>query len=411
MKKIIKVLLFILLAFTTSKVSAISFNLDIKGESTVIIGNTINLTSEYWVGNDVYDPDTPIGEVSRTDVTTQSTWTSSNTNVATISDTGVVTGVAVGTTTIKAVYTTGDITREATKVIRVTDNSKQLSISGKNDEPGLVFKAGTTGFVLVELTNIPVEERGNITATTDDETIVKVKSITPLDTAGMNNNETKIELDILKVGTVTLTVSLVYQGETYSDTYEFTTVETYNYLTLELNGNNENIPKTIKAGEELDFQIINRRRPSLPPRNVTNAATWTSSDNKIATVDKGKVKGIKKGKVTITVTYQVDDETVTYSFPLEVTEEEDPISDKPSNNKKSTDPVIVPSTPTNNICKKVDGIYYGKNGEIITEEDFSNDCNPKTGASLNIITIISLIIFMISAYVYLRSTGKKIYKV
>ena len=95
----------------------------------------------------------------------------------------------------------------------------------------------------------------------------------------------------------------------------------------------------------------------------------------------------------------------------EVTEEEDPISDKPSNNKKSTDPVIRPSTPTNNICKKVDGIYYGKNGEIITEEDFSNDCNPKTGASLNIITIISLIIFMISAYVYLRSTGKKIYKV
>ena len=210
MKRNIKfiLLIFILFFVITMNVKAFDPYVEIMGDSEVVVGQTINLTAMFRVEvPDGYDG----GNVNVSDL---ATWTSSNTNVATISNTGVVTGVAIGTTTIKAVYTTGDITREATKVIRVTDNSKQLSISGKNDEPGLVFKAGTTGFVLVELTNIPVEERGNITATTDDETIVKVKSITPLDTAGMNNNETKIELDILKVGTVTLTVSLVYQGET-----------------------------------------------------------------------------------------------------------------------------------------------------------------------------------------------------
>jgi uncharacterized protein YjdB len=39
------------------------------------------------------------------DVTSSSTWSSSNTGVATVSSTGLVTGVAVGTVTVQATYT------------------------------------------------------------------------------------------------------------------------------------------------------------------------------------------------------------------------------------------------------------------------------------------------------------------
>lgn len=70
---------------------------------TVAIGSTVTfkLTA------------TPVGGTGQ-DVTTSSTWTSLDTSKATVSSTGVVTGVAVGSTTISAVYNGQTVTAVVT---------------------------------------------------------------------------------------------------------------------------------------------------------------------------------------------------------------------------------------------------------------------------------------------------------
>ena len=104
-------------------VIAISMNLEIKGEQTVTVGGTINLTADYWVGNDVINPDDPnggIGEVSREEVTSNCEWTSSNESIATVDNTGLVRGIAEGSAIITAKYDRDEsIHREATREITV----------------------------------------------------------------------------------------------------------------------------------------------------------------------------------------------------------------------------------------------------------------------------------------------------
>ena len=126
-------LLFISL-FAFTKVEAISFNLSIIGDTEVKVGESINLTADYWIGNEMFDPSLPnggIGPVSHENVTTSSTWSSSKTNIATVNASGVVTGVAVGTTTIKVVYTNDGITSEAEMDINVIEQHNLKGIQAE----------------------------------------------------------------------------------------------------------------------------------------------------------------------------------------------------------------------------------------------------------------------------------------
>lgn len=87
----------------------------ISGNGCVCVGNTITLTADYTAGTG------PNG---------YGTWTSSAPGVATINTSGVVTGVAAGTTTIT--YTRGNDCGSAnnTKTITVYKKSSSVSISG-----------------------------------------------------------------------------------------------------------------------------------------------------------------------------------------------------------------------------------------------------------------------------------------
>lgn len=77
---------------TNLSVTALTLTLTSSSQTVAVGGNiTFKLTA------------TPAGGTAQ-DVTSISTWTSSDTNKATVSSTGVVTAVAVGTTTISAVY-------------------------------------------------------------------------------------------------------------------------------------------------------------------------------------------------------------------------------------------------------------------------------------------------------------------
>ena len=93
----------------------------IGGPSTVCVGSSISLTDSIGSG---------------------STWSSSNIAVATVSGTGVVTGVAVGTATISLAYASVCGTLYSTHVVTVTTGSVG-PISG----PGAITVGGTGSYV------------------------------------------------------------------------------------------------------------------------------------------------------------------------------------------------------------------------------------------------------------------------
>ena len=64
---------------------------------------------------------------------------------------------------------------------------------------------------------------------------------------------------------------------------------------LEISGNNE-----VEVGKMLNLKL------NYTPEDATKGATWTSSDESIATVTNGSVKGITEGTVTITAISTVD---------------------------------------------------------------------------------------------------------
>lgn len=100
-------LLFILILLNLSTSYAIMFDLEISGNSYVEIGKSIQLKSDYITHNDSYIPDVSTRETGREDVTSKTIWTSSDSSIATISNTGLVTGIKPGTVTITANYAFG----------------------------------------------------------------------------------------------------------------------------------------------------------------------------------------------------------------------------------------------------------------------------------------------------------------
>ncbi len=198
------------------------------------------------------------------------TWTSEDENIATVSKDGVIKGVNKGHTTIKGTLKNGmfvevDVT---VNIIPITDmtaeNDKLEMLKGDKEQLELVIEPEET------------TEKDMIKWKSSDEDIANVTN-TGLVTAK-------------REGKVTITA-------TYEDievTFEVNVKE------IHLESMNVVIPKdSLTVGEELQLQV------ALNPTNVTDELTFTykSSDESIATVtDTGLVKGLKSGKVTITVT-------------------------------------------------------------------------------------------------------------
>ena len=94
-------------AFASTGASAMGFGLDLKGETEVAVGETITLSAEAWLANDVYEPGVPgggLGEVEREVVNDKSQWSSSDEAIATVDSHGTVTGISEGTVTITVGY-------------------------------------------------------------------------------------------------------------------------------------------------------------------------------------------------------------------------------------------------------------------------------------------------------------------
>lgn len=171
--------------------------------------------------------------------------------------------------------------------IAATGNVTSIEIEGASS--GLELKAGkTTKQLKVWATKEGSTGKSDVTGEIDwsssDSSVVNVLNgtITPL-----------------KSGTAV--IKAVYNGSAVS-TIEITVVDTYKELKLEyLQGG-----KYVLGDEEANLKvaaIVTAEDAASSTKDVTKDATWSTSNSAVLTIDKGIIKLVGEGKVTITAKY------------------------------------------------------------------------------------------------------------
>ena len=224
------------------------------------------------------------------------TWTSSNTDVATVSSTGKVTAKKDGTTVITV--TTKDGSFKATCNVTV----KTVKVTGvRVNSDSVTLKEGksTTVTATVAPTNATNKK---VTWKSEDTTIATVSSAGKI--TGVKAGTTKVTVTTAD-GNFTKTITVTVKAPVLAES-------------VEINGTNE-----VQEGKTITLKA------TVKPTDADDkSVTWTSSDKTIATVsDSGKVKGVKPGKVTITATTKngktdtfevtVTEKPATYTVKLE----------------------------------------------------------------------------------------------
>lgn len=198
-------------------------------------------------------------------------WTTSNAEVATVSD-GKVTAVKAGTATITV--TTEDGNKTATCEVNVTE--KIYSVEGISlDKTTIELTEGDEAILTATITPDNATNK-NMTWTSSDESVVTV-------------SEGKVTA--LKKGIATITV---------------TTEDGKKTATCEVSVKEKPVPVENVYLDKAYIELIEGRTATLTatvsPDNATNKKlTWISSDTDIVSVDNGRVTAHKVGTATITV--------------------------------------------------------------------------------------------------------------
>lgn len=209
-----------------------------------------------------------------TNTTTGGTWSSSNTNVATINSSGVVTAITGGTTTITYTVTNTCGSNNATTTVTVNAKPVVADITGSNT---LCVSSTTT--------------LSNATAS-------GTWSVTPTSIATITNGGT---VTGIAVGTATVTYTVANGCGSTSKTYGITVADKPTVAAI--TGNNN-----IEAGNSTQLQ------------NTTNGGTWSITPVTIASIDNtGKVTGITAGTATASYTVTNACGSTEQTLPITVT--------------------------------------------------------------------------------------------
>ena len=196
-------------------------------------------------------------------------WTSSDNTIATVSN-GTVKGLKAGTATITATTTDGTNLKATCSV---TVKSKYATSITLNE----TSKSLTLGSTLqLEATVLPNDlENKTVTWKTSDATIASVSN-------GL--------VTAKNIGTATITATTT-DGTNLSATCKITVTPVY-VTSITLNKTSA----SLQMGESISLTT------SIYPQNATNKdVVWSSSDDNVATVNKGYVTAKKPGRATITV--------------------------------------------------------------------------------------------------------------
>ncbi|MFA5660387.1 MAG: Ig-like domain-containing protein [Bacilli bacterium] len=216
------------------------------------------------------------------------TWTSSNPSVASVSNTGNVTGLSAGTTTITATSTKDNTKKGSATITVINDVVAVESVSVSPSVAGISLSSAVHQLQLNE-TVLPSNATSKSVTWTSSAPNVATVSSTGLVT-GLSVGTTTITatstVDHTKKGSATITVSMDpvgVSGVTLSDTH----------VTL-AKGETQTLTATV-----------------LPETAENKAVTWMTSDAGVATVNDGVVTAINSGNAIITVKTDDGDKTAT----------------------------------------------------------------------------------------------------
>ena len=166
----------------------------------------------------------------------------------------------------------------------------------------------------MRLRNIPNSELENVEFNIENENIAKISNVEINDTSG---GMAKININYLAIGSTSINARLVYDGNTYTDRMTITIRKTAWRIELSAD-DNSTLPEriTVEGQTQLRASAV---YGTLPPQDVTDTATWTSSDESIFTVDKGLVKKASPlgGTAIIAVSYGTGDDAVSTTIEVE----------------------------------------------------------------------------------------------
>ena len=214
---------------------------------------------------------------------TDFTWESEDEGIATVSETGVVTGVELGTTTITVTSHNGI---EKTCEVTVTNPTNKVVIVPEAEGQSEV----ATGEEMT-LTAIAYGKNG----TTDDvaQDFTWTSSNASVATVAKSENGNTATVTGVKAGTVTITATTT-DGSNIRGTYTVKVIVAVANFTVAASAQ-------AIVGKSATLSL------TVEPTNATYKArtdfTWESSDEDVATVStNGVVTGVKAGTATITVT-------------------------------------------------------------------------------------------------------------
>ncbi len=151
------------------------------------------------------------------------TYFSENTDMATVSQDGTVTAVAVGEVKITAKSADPNYTGEATYTLEVEAGEVEISRPDEQEQT-ITLEAGGTAFTLTAtITGLPdSEQNGNWEWVSSDTDIATVEEIETLSTrAGEVNTEIKSEALVTPVGEGTATITVTYESTNYKGTLTY----------------------------------------------------------------------------------------------------------------------------------------------------------------------------------------------
>ena len=253
------------LVTVTVPVTGVSLN---KGAANLLVGANETLTAT----------------VAPTNATNQSiTWSSNNPSVATVDSSGNVTAISEGSAMITVRTTDGNYT--ATCVVTVTSPAPiTVPVTGVALDKGTI-RMGTGTEETLTATVVP----GNAT----NKTVAWTSSNTAVATVDSNGR-------VRSIGAGSATITVTTADGSYTATCGVTvTAPTTTPDTIPVTGVSlGRATVSLRVGAESTLKV------TVEPATATNQnVTWTSSNTRVATVDRnGKVKALRAGTATITVT-------------------------------------------------------------------------------------------------------------
>ncbi|MBD0401358.1 Ig-like domain-containing protein [Flammeovirga sp. EKP202] len=200
-------------------------------------------------------------------------WSSNNTNIATVNNNGVVTGTGVGTATISA---TAD---GITSTIDIVVESNYVAVTGVTLDPSEVSLFVNNSAQLTATVYPTNASNKNVTWTSSNPSVATVS----------NGQVTAVT-----EGSAVITVTTV--GETFTATTNVTVQEVG--VEVPVTGvtvDKENV--TLDVNQSTTINAI------IAPLDATNTnLTWSSTNTAIASVNNGIVTGLAEGTTTVTVT-------------------------------------------------------------------------------------------------------------